>query len=518
MYKLLIADDEHVIREGLRDIIDWNSLGFQPVAAYEDGQQVINYLKNDSVDVIITDIRMNIKSGLDVAKYVYEKKLSTMIILISGYKELDLAMSAIKYNVHKYILKPIDVDLLTESIIEAKSILDEVADSQLNNIALEAVKKGIEEMKDNFFEELMVGSFKNKNYINSMFHFLYPKLDPEQCSCFMATLIIDNYQDFIDYHTTRTNSELYNCLKNCINLASSEIEYRMITKNDNYLQLLGIVISQDNVNSYESNRLISSVNKRLCSDLKEILFIDCTITEIEIYNNISEVLHYKRSNLPKNTIDNSLMIKINEQLKMIYSTILTGNIDATDNLVKKLMNYLENLNFDTVHSIVGDLLVTIKNKLYESSIDISNSILLEDGFNQIQKINTLNEIETFLNHLFLELIDIVHKTKNNKGNLIEQAKKYITEHITEDISLEDISERFYISQYYFSRIFKSQAGENFIDFVVRKKMDYAITIIKLPQYKIYEISNIVGYKSNRYFCKAFKNYTGYSPSAYRKLL
>ncbi len=517
MYKLLIADDEQVIREGLRDIIDWNSLGFMPVATFVDGQDIIDYLENNSADLIVTDIKMTKKSGLDVAEYVCKKNLSTKIILISGYKEVDLAMSAIKFNVQKYVLKPIDIDILTKSLQEVKYTLDKEAEAQFNNVALVAMESGIHEIKDNFFAELMMSSFKNEHYINSMFHFLFPKLKIEENRCFMTTLTIDNYQDFVENNWTHTNSDLYTCLKNTINLAFPEIEYRMITKNHNCLQLLGIVVSHESNSQDFTNEHIDAANKKLCMNLKETLSSDFTVTGLEIFNNISELLHYRSNNQQEKTVSDSLMVKINEQQKMIYSTIFAGNIAATDNLIRKFMEYMQNLTIDTVHSIVAGLLETIKNKLQES-MDITSSLLIKEGYRQIFDLTNLIAIEDCLNHLVLDLLNLVKELHHDECNVMEQARKYITEHIMEDISLEDVAEKFYMSQYYFSRIFKAKTGENFIDFVIHNKMEYAITLMKIPQYKIYEISIIIGYKSNAYFTKIFKNYTGYTPNAYRKLL
>jgi two-component system response regulator YesN len=514
MYKLLIADDEQVIREGLYDIVNWSSMGFQTIGACEDGQQVIDYLEKDIVDVIVTDIKMNKKSGLDIAKYVYEKKLPVKIILISGYREVDLAMSAIEYNVKKYIMKPIDIDVLTDAMSELKSVLDKEAKVQQNNISLEAVKKGIEDLKDDFLEELLIGSFKNYKYVVSMFHFLYPSLNIEKTICFIATLVIENNSDLAANNPAHNRSELYTCLQNCIHLSSSIVDYRMITKSDNYVQLLGIVLSP--VERNQADVMIHAANEKLCNDLNDILNIHSIIEELDVYTNISEVMYSKSSNHQKKGMDESLMLKIREQMKMIYSAILSGNTDASDNLVRKLIEYFTNLDLATIRSLITDMFTEINKRFRELSLMIFD--YSESGIEgQLHLMNSIDEIEDFLALSIRRLTGIISEAQHNEGNIIEQAKRYITKHITEDISLEDISDVFYISQCHFSRIFKNQAGENFIDFVVRKKMDYAATLMRNPKLKIYEIGSMVGYKNNHYFCKVFKIHTGYSPSAYRKL-
>ena len=116
MYSAAIADDEINIREGLRDLVDWAGLGFSLAGVFDDGNGLLSLLEKSPPDLIVTDIRMNRCSGLDVSRYIQQNQLPTRVILISGYKEADLAMSAIKYGVKNYILKPIDLDELTDCI------------------------------------------------------------------------------------------------------------------------------------------------------------------------------------------------------------------------------------------------------------------------------------------------------------------------------------------------------------------------------------------------------------------
>ena len=125
MYKLVIADDERRIRQGLKNIVDWNRLGFEVTELFADGQEVIEYLEYVVPDVILTDIKMNNVSGLEVAKYVYENELPCKVVLISGYQEFDLAVQGIKYGAGDYLLKPTDVDQLEQTFAKIRQQLDE---------------------------------------------------------------------------------------------------------------------------------------------------------------------------------------------------------------------------------------------------------------------------------------------------------------------------------------------------------------------------------------------------------
>lgn len=146
MYRAAIADDEIGIREGLRELVDWNSLGFSLEGTFEDGEGLLSLLARNPPDLIVTDIRMNRVSGLDVSRCISENNLPTKVILISGYKEADLAMSAIKYGVKDYILKPVDLDELTSRIKKIRAELDEKTLLSHQESALKQAKNDMRNM------------------------------------------------------------------------------------------------------------------------------------------------------------------------------------------------------------------------------------------------------------------------------------------------------------------------------------------------------------------------------------
>jgi two-component system, response regulator YesN len=124
MYKLLIADDEYEIRNGLSNYFPWNDIGFEVVHQASNGVEVLQYLKVHSVDAILCDIRMPVMTGIDLAKELYTQKSPVKIIFLSGYKEFDYAQKAINYGVKNYILKPTKYDELLSIFTKIKEELD----------------------------------------------------------------------------------------------------------------------------------------------------------------------------------------------------------------------------------------------------------------------------------------------------------------------------------------------------------------------------------------------------------
>ncbi|MDR0220905.1 MAG: response regulator [Lachnospiraceae bacterium] len=141
MYRLLIADDEGIILKGLSQYMPWETVGCEVLHTARDGQEAIELLKKEPPDIVITDIKMPRKSGLDVARYVYENCPQVKVIILTGFAEFDFARQAIAYGVAEYALKPISKEGLLKSvrdiITRIKSEKDRMAlgDSPLSDYA-----------------------------------------------------------------------------------------------------------------------------------------------------------------------------------------------------------------------------------------------------------------------------------------------------------------------------------------------------------------------------------------------
>lgn len=117
MYRVIVADDEAVIRNGVSAMIDNEIDGFRCVGVFGDGLDVIEYLQDHDADVIVSDIRMINVSGIELAKYIYENKSHIKVIILSGYSDFEYAKAAVRYKVTDYLLKPTDFDEMS-SIFE----------------------------------------------------------------------------------------------------------------------------------------------------------------------------------------------------------------------------------------------------------------------------------------------------------------------------------------------------------------------------------------------------------------
>lgn len=124
MYRLIIADDESLVRNGLMQCVDWNALGYEILGLFEDGEDVIAYISENPVDVIFTDVKMFCVSGLEVAQWVADNQPSVKVVFVSGYKEFDYVKKALELGVFDYVLKPIDKAEIIRVFTKIKQELD----------------------------------------------------------------------------------------------------------------------------------------------------------------------------------------------------------------------------------------------------------------------------------------------------------------------------------------------------------------------------------------------------------
>lgn len=124
MYKVIVVEDEVLIRKHVVDFINQFAEGFTVVEDFDDGEDIIQYLRENHVDLIVTDVKMQNISGIQVAKYVFESNLPVKVIILSGYHDFAYAQEAINYNVQAYLTKPTDPVKFQEALHKIKKQLD----------------------------------------------------------------------------------------------------------------------------------------------------------------------------------------------------------------------------------------------------------------------------------------------------------------------------------------------------------------------------------------------------------
>ena len=140
MWRVIAADDEGYIREALQKLMDWKKMGCILEAVVSDGQALIDRIRQESPDIVITDIQMPGLDGMEVCRFVYETCLKTQVILLTAHSEFTYARAAIKYDACAYVLKVSIMDELPGAV--------EKAVKELERLRREAVQEEQKERKE----------------------------------------------------------------------------------------------------------------------------------------------------------------------------------------------------------------------------------------------------------------------------------------------------------------------------------------------------------------------------------
>jgi len=125
MYSVLITEDESLIRNGLKVLIPWEKYGFVVAALAENGDKALEMMKTQHFNVVITDVRMPRMDGLELIRTMHERKISSEVIIISGYRNFEYARTAIEFGVRNYLLKPISTAALINTLASIRNLLDQ---------------------------------------------------------------------------------------------------------------------------------------------------------------------------------------------------------------------------------------------------------------------------------------------------------------------------------------------------------------------------------------------------------
>lgn len=178
MYKVLIADDNPAILEGLPALIDWQSVNYEITAVAENGQQALDLLRTGAFDLCITDIRMPTMDGITLAKENQQLPSPCKLIILSAYSEFHYAQEAMQYGVRRYLLKPISEELLLQMLIELREELRRERNPQsvqTDSLQIKSAQLArtmtpiIGYIQDHCTEKLSLQEIASRFYINSAY-------------------------------------------------------------------------------------------------------------------------------------------------------------------------------------------------------------------------------------------------------------------------------------------------------------------------------------------------------------
>ncbi|HEY0828863.1 MAG TPA: response regulator [Bacilli bacterium] len=534
MYKLIVVDDEEMIREGIVNSVPWNDMGFEVVGVAGNGLEALERIKIHKPDIVLTDIRMPEMNGIELIEHLHSNYPDMVLLILSGYSEVGYLKQAIKNKVTDYLFKPSNYEEFTEVFKKLRSFLDEEKKKQIESNKLkEQLRDSLPYMREKFLNGLVHGRYKNYKSILRKIEYYGVGLMGE---AFIAAIIeIDNY-----YLLTKDYSEeRKELLKYSVQNISNEIGNRnklgffFLGNNDEIVGILDSNASakaittaieeiQENILKITKSTISAGIGDK-CTDITEIALSyrravlalsQKTFLGTESLIFYKDIENLENQDHPKYVFDTDQIVNI-----VFYGR--EGEIrGALEQVFEKFEHKLIKQN-DYIDKLCLELLFTISrhaqamNIRIEEIMDSKNSSFLE-----IYKLDSIYSKKTWLHDILMDIMNRVKDLKNNNASkLIEEVKKYMTIHFANNsISLEMVAEKVNKNSAYLSKLFKIETGENFIDYLTKLRIDKAKELLADISVKAYEVSKMVGYADVSHFTKVFKRVTGINPSEYRELI
>lgn len=517
MYKVVIADDERIIQEGLVESIAWEQLGFQIVGCFSDGRDVIEYMESMPVDVVITDIVMSHIDGVEIAKYVKTEGLPCKVVFISGFSDFELARQAIKYDVMEYILKPIQLDEVTSVMLKIKKELDDNRHNTAFRLKQDEYRLRLQMLlKDQFFNSLILGSLDDQKEIDEKIAFLLPGCDIDHSACMLLDMFLGNITKDAEERSVSDLELLLDKLYRFVDMYREGGLLHILHKNKDRIRLFAIIQNQYS----DRSSVLVQCNyyvERLSADMQKVLGSPITVKVAQVFPNVLSVIDMRDDLLAGNSEFYDKDILLQEQKKLIVTNILLGNYGLSQKVLSGIIKSLAVEDIRYCRNVVVDILSCLIDSLQESNPRMHRSIRPYIDYHIILELQTADDIDRYCTRLFGRIKNTGQsKEQLDSSALVNRVKKYVCDHVFEDIFLDDIANEVFFSVSHLRRVFKKETGETFLQYVVRQKMEKAAELLHDPKYKVYQISEKLGYKSTRYFSKLFYNTIGYYPGEYRK--
>jgi two-component system response regulator YesN len=527
MYKVLIVDDEVLVRVGLKTTIDWEASGFIVAAEASNGEQGYEQYKKHMPDVIITDIKMPKKDGLWLVEEIRKENRHAKILVLTCYDEFSFARKALKVGADDYILK------------------SEVEDEELLAVMKELKKKLDAYSKEKHIQDK---SIMNRNDIkraifNDMIKhgFVMDDKLAERCSSVEFPLEESNFafacistRDFQkDEMEPMTREQTSNAVLNILLdlFAERSVEYIYSHQTKKYVFFL----SSQTLSATEFDRMFSAVINTVRQ------YFECGLSLVytdafsdfkqasEIYSGFidkAQILFYKREEVYY--ADNVQNISFSEPnvfaLKKEYNKRFIEAIGREDTagtaeLLDEACRYFEENNVNPklvkifFSNLIGDVFSGF-GLFLENSTEFSNH---EYYHYQIEGAEYLQSITTLLADFMEKVInEIRHMRNSNSKALINKALNYIHYHYDEKISLEDVAQQLHLSKHYLCSAFKKATGENMSLYINKLRIEKAKRMLLESEVRVKEIFEEVGYSNQQYFSKVFKRITGMTVMEYKE--
>lgn len=475
MYKAIIVDDEKWILEGIKAGVEWGSYGFEVVCSAENGQDALRMIEQLRLDVVFTDIKMPLMNGLELIKIGRERFPNILFVVLSAHAEFAYAQKALNYGTFGYCLKPFEIEEIHNML---KRLLDVLSARPQESVLPSSPE-------------------------------LYEAICAQETD--MVKMIIK--QNEMNLHDKLKIQPLV--------IAVQGNKYPVITGTIKHLRFqmsprrLGCLVYENETGALIQNLLFNS-KESLCSI--GIGYALSDLSELSSSLEAASLASYGMFTTGKSGVFNApphTNPLIEEVLRNLSQAMEKKNRIQFSAAMNTARLHFRNGVFSIKDAyLIFTALMTL---FYREGV--SGSARVYEGYEQLsyQYGDADAMIDYLMEHTIGYLseerpvlkIEVSHKT-------IKKILEFIHDNFTTEISIQSLSERFYLSPNYLCHLFKKEVGENFIEYISRLRIQYACKLLAETDLAIKHIGEKCGFNDYFYFTRIFKRIVSQTPTQYRE--
>ncbi|MGF7031479.1 two-component system response regulator YesN [Paenibacillus mucilaginosus] len=525
MLNAILADDEPVIIRGLRKLIPWEELGVRIVGEAWTGQGLMDLIEQEKPDLVITDISMPDGTGIDVIKWVNERKLRTKVIFVSAYQDFAYAKDAIAYGAVDYLVKPIEKDALLAAIGKAVHLVREQTE-ELGTKGRLAVyeQKDMSSQVEELFDRLARGEIRTEE-AKRLLGKLKAEL-PFPCYTALELELEEHHSGSWEEHEKRLL--LFAVTNLCEELVKEKDAVVVLGRTDGLCLIVNHAPGRDmfqlaeemveKIRCYLKTGVTVGVGGQ-ASGLEGIRASYLAAREAlqaSYFDGTGRAHQWMPRRDPgasasgwsgglKDSLLQSLLAKEEE-----------GALEILGELFERIALDAGGSKEAAVASCYT-LLFELVEGLQKVGIGAPASAQEQQGWlRTMQGYGRFEEVKRFVTG---ELRGMLSRLQAGSGakeaQQMKLVKDYIEGNYQENITLESIASMVYMNPYYFSSFFKKHTGQNFKQYLTEVRMNRAVKLLLHTELMIYEIAEAVGYNNARQFSDMFKKQFGKLPHEYK---
>lgn len=514
IFKVLIVDDEEIVRGGISNIIDWEQMGCKIVGEAGNGEEALEKIISLKPNLVLLDVNMPVLNGISVLEEVYnnpEKYPSNPYFLIlSGYSDFDFAQKAINFGAKGYIVKPIDEDILEQKV---SSIIEDLKEKGEADFLRTNAQQ--EEISQKFSQMFLFGAVEDafaseEEDMNCRYQVCI--ISPELCGCIgqlqaLKTTIEDSFK-FTQHFAFPMEPNYAIVFKN----ESDEAVQRHMERFCSCLQKnkIGSLAALGKMENGLNGALESYKQARLIFNQLFFYSNKPYVTMADVQND---------SDFEKRTAKKEHEYSSKEFLSCIpdlVQFIEIYELQKIDECLKKQRDYLTSstLSVDEIKKYCMAFIVELQNAIHKKhpekeldtvpAIDLVNLIYTQSYFDEMFCI-----VEDFTSGLAESF------TSNTSNSTILKVIQYVKTNYNTDLKLEMLGNLFNCNSAYLGKKFREYTGVPFNTYLDIIRIEQAKNMLMSSSLKIYEISKLVGYSNTDYFYLKFKKHTNMTPKEFK---